>query len=325
MPDSSPLDAIRAPVVADMDAVDALISEQLHSNLAFIGELGHHIVNSGGKRLRPLLVLLTAKAHGYEGRTHTLLAAIVEFIHTATLLHDDVVDNAELRRGHQTVKSIWGNDASILVGDFLYSRAFQMIVESRLPQVAGVFADATNTIAEGEVRQLLNCQHSDVGEKNYLQVIRCKTAKLFEAAARISAMAANADQTAEDTSAQFGFNVGLAFQLIDDVLDYEIDKSTGKAAAKDLAEGKPTLPLIYTLQRCSPTEEQMLKDALQKHANGHLESALELVHNSGALEYTRRQARQYADKAQAKLSSLPNSPYKTALTDLADFVVSRDY
>lgn len=324
------LDDISNPVAADLDAVNALIAERLHSNLGFINELGRHIVESGGKRLRPLLVLLSAKAHGYDGDAHKLLAAIIEFIHTATLLHDDVVDDADLRRGRKTAKSLWGNEASVLVGDFLYSRAFQMIVESGLPQIIGVLADATNTIAEGEVRQLLNCRRDDVGEDDYLQVIRCKTAKLFEAAARIGALAAAAPPDAEACAARFGLNAGLAFQLIDDVLDYEprtdSGNNPGKPSAHDFAEGKPTLPFIYALERCSPGDAQALRDALKKKSGADSDhDAVELVRASGALEYTRQRAAAYAGEARAALAALPESPYRTALVELAAFTVERDY
>ena len=308
-----------------MDAVNALITERLHSNLEFIDQLGHHIVTSGGKRLRPLLVLLSARTHLYEGDAHVPLAAIVEFIHTATLLHDDVVDNADLRRGRQAARSIWGNDASVLVGDFLYSRAFQMIVETGLSRVTGVLADATNTIAEGEVRQLLNCHRIDIREEDYLGVIRCKTATLFETAARIGAMVAGASDEAERNAASFGLNLGLAFQLIDDVLDYETHGGTGKSSANDLTEGKPTMPFIYTLERSSETDAQLLKDALRKGANNRAPDALELVRASGALDYTRRQATHYADKALAALRTLPGSEYKTALGELVEFAVTRDH
>ncbi len=310
-----------------MAAVNALIVERLHSNLDFINELGRHIVESGGKRLRPLLVLLSAKAHGYDGDAHKLLAAIIEFIHTATLLHDDVVDNADLRRGRKTAKSLWGNDASVLVGDFLYSRAFQMIVESGLQRVTDVLADATNTIAEGEVHQMLNCRRDDVGENDYLQVIRCKTAKLFEAAARVGALAAGATEDAENNAARFGLNAGLAFQLIDDVLDYEPRNGSDKPPANDFTEGKPTLPFIYALEHCPPDGVQFLKGALKKKAgNGKdVKAVIELVRASGALEYTRRRAAAYADQAHAALSALPGSPYKTALAELATFTVVRDH
>ena len=307
-----------------MDAVNALIVERLHSNLDFINELGRHIVESGGKRLRPLLVLLSAKAHGYDGDTHKLLAAIIEFIHTATLLHDDVVDNADLRRGRETAKSLWGNDASVLVGDFLYSRAFQMIVESGLPRVTDVLADATNTIAEGEVRQLLNCRRDDVGENDYLQVIRCKTAKLFEAAARIGALAAGAPKEAENNAARFGLNAGFAFQLIDDVLDYEPCNESGKPPANDFTEGKPTLPFIYALKHCPRDDARLLKDALKEKA-GDGKDAIALIRASGALEYTRQRASAYADEAREALAAVTDSPYKVALVELAAFTVARDY
>ena len=319
------LDRIRAPVATEMDAVNAMVTERLHSNLGFIDELGHHIVSSGGKHLRPLLVLLFAKAHRYDGSTHILLAAIIEFIHTATLLHDDVVDNAELRRGRKTAKSIWGNSASVLVGDFLYSRAFQLIVESGLPRVTDVLAETTNTIAEGEVRQLLNCRRADVGENDYLQIIRCKTAKLFEAAARIGAMVANIPDKAEHDAALFGLNLGLAFQLIDDVLDYETHDGTGKPAANDLAEGKPTMPFIYTLAQASSSDAQLLRDALQKGDDEYTPGALHLVRTCDALEYTRAQATFYADKASMALHALPDSAHKAALDNLAKFAVMRGY
>ncbi len=329
MPDPLQLERIKAPVSEDIDAVNRIIGERLHSNLAFVHELASHIIDSGGKRLRPLLTLLMARACEHTGTTHRLLAATIEFIHTATLLHDDVVDDAGWRRGHETARSIWGNSASVLVGDFLYSRAFQMIVESGLPEATRVFAYATNTIAEGEVRQLLNCRKPSVDEDNYLQIIRCKTATLFEAAARVGAIAANASERMQYDSARFGLNIGIAFQLIDDALDYEADKDTGKPSAKDIGEGKPTMPLIYTLARCSPAERKILEDTLQQRSRDPddrlTDQAVELVRNSGALDYTRKHAKSYVDRAGTALSTLPDSVYKTALEQLNQFVFSRDY
>ena len=329
MPDPLQLKRIKAPVSEDIDAVDRIINERLHSNLAFVHELASHIIDSGGKRLRPLLTLLTARACGHTGTTHRLLAATIEFIHTATLLHDDVVDDAGLRRGHKTARSIWGNGASVLVGDFLYSRAFQMIVESGLPEATGVFAYATNVIAEGEVRQLLNCRKTDIDEGGCLQIIRCKTATLFEAATRVGAIVADAPEQIQHDSARFGLNIGIAFQLIDDALDYETNKDTGKPPAKDISEGKPTMPLIYTLTRCAPSERKLLEDTLRQKSDGHGDDltgkAAELVRNSGALEYTRKQAESYMDKAEAALATLPDSVYKTALEQLNRFVLNRDY
>ena len=329
MPSPSQLEHIKAPVSEDIDAVDKLIGEHLHSNLALIHELAEHIVESGGKRLRPLLTLLTARACGHTGDAHRLPAATIEFIHTATLLHDDVVDDAGLRRGHETARSIWGNSASVLVGDFLYSRAFQMIVESGLPEATRVFAYATNIIAEGEVRQLLNCGKTDTTEDDYLQIIRYKTAILFEAATRIGAIVAGASEQTQRDSARFGLNSGIAFQLIDDALDYEVSKDTGKPPAKDINEGKPTMPLIYTLERCPPFERKLLEDTLRQKSDTHDDrlvwKAVELVHHSGALDYTRKQAEAYADKAETALSGFPDSVYKTALEELNRFVLSRDY
>ena len=329
MPDTPQLERIKAPVSEDVDAVNAIIGEHLHSNLALVRELADHIIDSGGKRLRPLLTLLTARACGHTGNAHRLPAATTEFIHTATLLHDDVVDDAGLRRGHKTARSIWGNGASVLVGDFLYSRAFQMIVESGLPEATRVFAYATGVIAEGEVRQLLNCRQTDVDEDSYLQIIRCKTATLFEAAARIGAIAADAPEQMQHDSARFGLNVGIAFQLIDDTLDYEADKDTGKPPAKDIGEGKPTMPLIYTLDRCSPSERKLLEDTMRQNFSGHgddpIGRAVELVRNSGALDYTRKQAEAYGGRAETALSAFPDSAYKTALQQLSRFVFSRDY
>ena len=325
MPDLPQIKDITAPIATDMDTVNAIIIERLHSNLNFIAELSHHIIKSGGKRLRPLLVLLSARAYGYDGNTHTLLAAIIEFIHTATLLHDDVVDNAYLRRGQKTAKTIWGNNASVLVGDFLYSRAFQMIVESGLPRVTNILADTTNTIAEGEVRQLLNCQQTNVEESDYLEVIRCKTAKLFEASMRIGAIVAGASTEAEHNATQLGLNIGIAFQLIDDVLDYEIHSDTGKSPGNDLAEGKPTLPFIYTLKRCSPSDAKLLKETLHKKDKPMIQDAIKLIRANNALDYTRQQANLHANRAQTALSALPDSPYKVALQQLINFTVERSH
>jgi octaprenyl-diphosphate synthase len=255
--------AIQSLVSQDMQAVNHLIQQRLQSNVALINQLSHYIISSGGKRLRPMLVLLSAGASAYRRRDHIMLAAVIEFIHTATLLHDDVVDASSLRRGQQTANSIWGNEASVLVGDFLYSRAFQMMVEVQQMRIMDILSNATNVIAEGEVLQLLNCHEPDTTEESYLQVIRSKTAKLFEAAAQLGAVLAEQSAAVETALASYGMHLGTAFQLIDDVLDYSATpEEMGKNVGDDLAEVKPTLPLIYTLRHANPTHQAVIREAI---------------------------------------------------------------
>ncbi len=320
------LDQVRNLTIGDMQAVDHLIQERLSSDVLLINQLGQYIVNSGGKRLRPLLVLLAAHACGYSGRHHLNLAAIVEFIHTATLLHDDVVDASELRRGRETANAIWGNEASVLVGDFLYSRAFEMMVEVGSMRIMEIMAQTTNTIAEGEVMQLLNCHDPDTSEAHYMEVIRCKTAKLFEAAARIGAVLGGQSAAIEEAIATYGMHLGTAFQLIDDVLDYSADASeTGKNIGDDLAEGKPTLPLIYVLRKGTTEQVAVIRNAIEHGGRDDIEAVQTAIESVGAIAYTAQSARSAADQAMQALQILPASPYKDALYALAEFSVSRTY
>lgn len=320
------LDQVRALSAEDMQAVDRIIQERLSSDVLLINQLGHYIVNSGGKRLRPLLVLLAAHACGYSGRHHHNLAAIVEFIHTATLLHDDVVDASELRRGHETANALWGNEASVLVGDFLYSRAFEMMVEVGSMRIMEIMAQTTNTIAEGEVMQLLNCHDPDTSEARYMEVIRCKTAKLFEAAARIGAVLGGQPPAVEEAIAAYGMHLGTAFQLIDDVLDYSADATeTGKNIGDDLAEGKPTLPLIYVLRKGTPEQIAVVRKAIEHGGRDSIEAVQQAIESVGGIAYTAQSARSAADQAMQSLQNLPASPYRDALYALAEFSVSRTY
>ncbi len=320
------LDQVRDLAAEDMQAVNRVIQDRLQSDVLLINQMGLYIVNSGGKRLRPLLVLLAAHACGYSGRSHLNLAAIVEFIHTATLLHDDVVDASDLRRGRETANAIWGNEASVLVGDFLYSRAFEMMVEVGSMRVMEIMAQTTNTIAEGEVMQLLNCHDPDTSEARYMDVIRCKTAKLFEAAARVGAVLGEQPETIERAMAAYGMHLGTAFQLIDDVLDYSADASeTGKNIGDDLAEGKPTLPLIYVLRKGTPEQVAVVRKAIEHGGRDDIEAVQKAIESVGAIAYTAQSARSAADQAMQALQPLPASPYKDALYALAEFSVSRTY
>jgi len=317
---------IRDFIAADMRAVDAVIRSRLASDVVLVRQVAEYIVGSGGKRLRPALVLLSAGAFGYQGRHHHQLAAVVEFIHTATLLHDDVVDASELRRGRPTANALFGNAASVLVGDFIYSRAFQMMVEVESMRVMQVMAEATNVIAEGEVLQLMNCHNPDIDEDDYLQVIRYKTAKLFEAATRLGAILGGATPGQEQAMASYGMHLGTAFQLIDDMLDYSGDnKTTGKNVGDDLAEGKPTLPLIYAIEHGSSDEAARIKKAVEEGGLNELQHVIAAIRRTGALDYTRRQAEAEARTASAALEALPNSKHRDSLLQLADFAVTRDY
>lgn len=309
-----------------MQAVDRIIFEQLRSDIALINQLGGYIVNSGGKRLRPLVTLLAARACQYSGAGHQMLAAIVEFIHTATLLHDDVVDASELRRGQASANHIWGNEASVLVGDFLYSRAFEMMVSLGSMRVMEVMAHTTNTIAEGEVMQLLNCRSPEVTEQRYLETIRRKTAALFEAATRLGAVLAHQSSATEGALAAYGRHLGIAFQLVDDVLDYSGDATAiGKNIGDDLAEGKPTLPVINALARGTPAQQKLLREAIASGGRERMREVLQTIESTGALAYTAHLARQQAEEARAALASIPDSPFKIALLDLALFAVERSY
>ncbi len=319
-------DAIRAVVEADMQAVDRVIRERLHSDVVLIRQISEYIIASGGKRLRPILVLLSAGAFGYRGTAHHDLAAIIELIHTATLLHDDVVDESDLRRGRKTANALFGNAASVLVGDFLYSRSFQMMVGVGVMRVMEVLSDATNVIAEGEVLQLLNLHDASTDEESYLRVIRYKTAKLFEAAARLGAIIGGAPQAQEHALAEYGMRLGTAFQLIDDVLDYSGDwHDTGKNIGDDLAEGKPTLPLIYVLRNGTPAQAALVRHAIEHGGLAELPQIVSAVRDSGALDYSRRCAQREADAAVAAIGGLADSVYKQTLLNLPAFAVSRNY
>ena len=320
------LEPISALIDADMRAVDALIRRRLESDVALIRQVAESIIAAGGKRLRPAMLLLAAGATGYSGRNHHELAAVVEFIHTATLLHDDVVDESDLRRGRKTANAAFGNPASVLVGDFLYSRAFQMMVTIGDMPVMEVLAEATTTIAEGEVLQLLNVHNADIDEARYLEVVRRKTAKLFEAATRMGAMVGRAAPEVEAGLARYGMHVGTAFQLIDDVLDYSGDlQETGKNLGDDLNEGKPTLPLIFAMRDGSPAQAKTVRQAIEKGGRDEFSAVLEAIRSTGALEYAREQARSEAASACAAIERLPDSKYRDSLLQLADFAVSRNH
>ncbi|MGI9342533.1 MAG: octaprenyl diphosphate synthase [Gammaproteobacteria bacterium] len=327
-PDSQPfdLDAIRVQLGDDWPAVNREIARQLHSDVALVNSVSHYIINSGGKRLRPLLVLLAARACGYGGDQHVTAAAIIEFIHTATLLHDDVVDASDLRRGQNTANSVFGNEASVLVGDFLYSRSFQLMVEIGQMRIMDVLADATNTIAEGEVLQLMNCRNPDTTEEQYLEVIYRKTAKLFEAGVLIGSILANQSRAIDDAFIEYGRELGTAFQLVDDALDYDSNNDQlGKNVGDDLAEGKPTLPLIHALKRCSPQQQLTIRDAIENGGRDDIDAIIEAVHNSGAIAYTMQRAGEASDRAIEALARVPDSVYKASLTRLAQFAVERRY
>lgn len=315
---------VRALIEEDMRAVDAIIRKSLWSDVALIRQVAEYIIAGGGKRLRPAVLVLAARALSYQGTAHHELAAIVEFIHTATLLHDDVVDESTLRRGRRTSNAEFGNAASVLVGDFLYSRAFQMMVSIDNMRVLKVLAEATNVIAEGEVLQLLNVHNADVTVDAYLEVIRRKTAKLFEAAGRLGAIIAGGNHDGEVALTNYGMHLGTAFQLIDDVLDYSGDeRETGKNVGDDLSEGKPTLPLIYVIQHGSQADAALVRKTIYSGGRDDLPSVLKAVRTCGALEYTREQAREAALLACNAIDSIRHSKYRQALLDLATFAVER--
>lgn len=321
-----PLTSTYSLIDADMRAVDAMIRRRLESEVALIRQVAEYIIASGGKRLRPAMLLLAAGATGYGGRHHHELAAVIEFIHTATLLHDDVVDESALRRGRKTANSAFGNAASVLVGDFLYSRAFQMMLSVGDMRVMAVLAEATNTIAEGEVLQLLNVHNADTDETRYLEVVRRKTAKLFEAATRLGAILGRAADETEEGLAQYGMHVGTAFQLIDDVLDYSGDlHQTGKNLGDDLNEGKPTLPLIYAMRNGSPAQAKTVRHAIEQGGREDFQAVLEAITATGALDYARAQAGREAAAACAAIERLPNSKYRDSLLQLAEFAVNRNH
>lgn len=317
-------------VSADMEVVNQTITANLNSNVALINQLGAYIVQAGGKRLRPVALLLAAKAadpeHVEVSKHPTLLAAIVEFIHTATLLHDDVVDESELRRGRDTANEVFGNAASVLVGDYLYSRAFQMMVDVGSMRVMEILSHTTNQIAEGEVMQLINCGSADTTEAQYMETIQSKTAILFEAATQLGAVVTKQASPVEEALAEYGLHLGTAFQLVDDVLDYTADaKEMGKNVGDDLAEGKPTLPLINAIERSSGSDLKILINAITNASRDNLDQVLAIMEQTGSLAYTARVAREQASLAQKSLAILPDSKYKKALVELAEFSVERAY
>ena len=320
------VDNIKALVADDMNAVDDVIQARLSSDVVLVNQLSHYIVNSGGKRLRPVLSLMASRAYGYEGIQHHNLAAIIEFIHTATLLHDDVVDESELRRGQETANALFGNAASVLVGDFLYSRAFEMMVDVNDMKVMKILAETTNVIAEGEVMQLMNCHDADTTEQRYLDVIHAKTAKLFEAATRLGAVLCGRPEAEEKAMASYGMHLGTAFQLIDDVLDYSSSREEmGKNVGDDLAEGKPTLPLIFAMRNGTKEQSEVVRKAIEDGGLDYLEPVMQAIKETGAIEYTETTAKNEAELAIKQLEHLPESDYKQALHDLARYSVDRSF
>jgi octaprenyl-diphosphate synthase len=321
---SPDIDALRRLVQEDAAAVDRLIRARLYSDVVLINQLGHYIIGNGGKRLRPLIALLSARAAGYEGARHVEVAVIVELIHTATLLHDDVVDASKMRRGRETANLVWGNEASVLVGDFLYSRAFQMMVDLENIRVLEILADATNTIAEGEVLQLASCHDPDTSEERYLKTIQNKTAKLFEAAAILGAVVAERDGAFENAMGAYGRHVGTAFQLVDDALDYCASPEVlGKNIGDDLAEGKPTLPLLYAMWHGTSNQAATVRDAIRHGGIERIEEIRAAIESTGAITYTFARAQAEADKALAALAEIPESAYRSALETLVEFAVNR--
>jgi octaprenyl-diphosphate synthase len=320
------LEQIRELVNSDFEAVDRVIKRRLHSQVALVDQVATYIIYSGGKRLRPLLVLLAARACGHAGEQHVDAAAIVEFIHTATLLHDDVVDGSSLRRGRKTANEVFGNAASVLVGDFLYSRSFQMMVTLDRMPIMEIIADATNAISEGEVLQLMNAHDANTTEARYIDVIQRKTARLFQAGAQIGAVLSDAPPHIEESLARYGRHIGTAFQLVDDALDYQADEaSLGKHLGDDLAEGKPTLPLIYAMQHGNESQREMIRRAIEDGGLARLDEITSAVASLGGLAYTARLAQSEADQALAALAPLPQTVFKEGLSELAKFAVARKH
>jgi octaprenyl-diphosphate synthase len=320
------LEQIRGLVTSDFEAVDRVVKLRLHSPVALVDQVATYIIYAGGKRLRPLLVLLAARACGQQGEEHIDAAAVIEFIHTATLLHDDVVDGSSLRRGRETANQVFGNAASVLVGDFLYSRSFQMMVALNRMAIMKIMGDATNAIAEGEVLQLMNAHDPNTTEARYLDVIHRKTARLFQAAAQLGAVVSDASPVIVESLARYGKHIGTAFQLVDDALDYQADEAAlGKHLGDDLAEGKPTLPLIYAMQHGSDAQRAMIRHAIEKGGLDQLEEITRAVASLGGLAYTARLAQCEADQALAALAPLPETIFKEGLSELARFAVARKH
>jgi octaprenyl-diphosphate synthase len=313
-------------IAAERKTVDEVIQQRLHSDVVLINQISHYIINSGGKRLRPMLILLVAKAFGYQGKDHFELAAVIEFIHTATLLHDDVVDGSDLRRGKETANNVWGNEATVLVGDFLYSRAFQMMVSVQKMRVMEILSEATNTIAEGEVKQLLNINNADLDESGYLDVICSKTAKLFESSAQLGAILTDRSEDEIRAMAQYGLHLGIAFQLVDDALDYSSESSEmGKNIGDDLAEGKPTLPLIHVIENGNSAQATLVREAIEHGGRDQISAICAAIESTQAITYTLSAAEREIEKAIHLLSPLSDSPYKDALCSIAHFAVKRNH
>lgn len=317
--------AIRALSSDDMQAVNNQIMQRLQSDVSLVNQLGFYIISGGGKRMRPMLTVLAARALNYQGDAHIKLASIIEFIHTATLLHDDVVDESDLRRGRDTANALFGNAASVLVGDFLYTRAFQMMAEIGNLRVMEILAETTNVIAEGEVMQLMNCNDPHLSEEAYFNVIYCKTAKLFEAATRLPAILSAANECIESALQDYGRYLGTAFQIIDDVMDYTAASDVmGKSVGDDLAEGKTTLPLIHAIRTANDEQRQLLTRAImERNGLDYLGQIQEILQQTGAFDYSRNKAEDEIRKAKLALSVLPETPYRQALMSLADLAVNR--
>lgn len=322
----NPVDPFPDPIMADLAALDSLIHQQLYSDAELVRHVGEHIINAGGKRIRPLLVLLMARAFGYEGNRHHVMAAIIEFIHTASLLHDDVVDESTLRRGVESANTLFGNAAAVLVGDFMHTRAFQMMLSLNDMQVMAILADTTNTIAEGEVLQLMKTRHADVDEPGYFRIIHAKTAKLFEAACLLGVVAASGPDRAHKAASVYGRSLGMAFQLVDDSLDYEGNAAMlGKHTGNDLRERKMTLPLIYIAQQGSTGDKRLIAAYIENGADVHFESIMHIVQQSGALEYTVQKAAALSAEALRAIEWMPESDYKNVLVRLCRFAVERKH
>ena len=317
-------DDIQTLLKEDLAQTDVLLHSRLSSNVALINQVSSYIISAGGKRLRPLLLLLCARATHYQGEHHRLMAVVIELIHTATLLHDDIVDESSTRRGKNTANEVWGNAASVLVGDFLYSRSFEMMVEPGSMKIMQILSKATNEIAQGEVLQLLNCKNSALTQDEYYQVIERKTAVLFQAATQIGGILSKVNNTQEQALKDYGLHLGNAFQIIDDVLDYESDSDTmGKEVGDDLSEGKTTLPMIYALANTSGADKQLLEDAINNADNTKITKVVQILQSVDAFGYTRKQAKKSADLAKASLDSIDPSPYKEALILLCDLSLAR--
>jgi octaprenyl-diphosphate synthase len=322
----NPISDARLLIKDELTAVDSLIADQLSSEVLLINQIGKYIVSSGGKRLRPILLLLAAKALNYQGQHNITLAAVIEFIHTATLLHDDVVDDSSLRRGQNTVNSLWGNAASVLVGDFLYSRSFELMVGVKDFRVMEILSNTTTSIAEGEVLQLLNCNDPTTTEDKYLKVISRKTAILFSAATQLAAVISRESDEFEQGLKSYGLHLGIAFQLIDDALDYSANpEDLGKNIGDDLAEGKPTLPLIYAMEHSNDKDASILRESIKEGDRSQLDVVTAIIESTNAIAYTNRRASEEADKAIASIQRLSPSPFKDALVSLAKFSVSRSF